>query len=72
MIVNHPWFGPKNGFGWGWTPVSWEGWVVIAIFLAVILGAMLFLRERSEILYVSAGAVMLLLGVILLTGTAPG
>ena len=22
-----PWFRRKR-FGWGWTPISWEGWVV--------------------------------------------
>jgi hypothetical protein len=34
----HPinqWFGPKS-FGWGWTPVTWEGWVVVIGIVAVI------------------------------------
>ncbi len=34
----HPmnqWFGPKS-FGWGWTPVTWEGWVVVLGIVVVI------------------------------------
>lgn len=31
------WFGPKR-IGWGWRPVTWQGWAVTAAFiLAVIL-----------------------------------
>ena len=25
------WFRAKN-FGWGWYPVSWEGWVIILLY----------------------------------------
>ena len=39
MITKHPWFGPKTGMGWGWTPVTWEGWLVTAVCLAVFIGA---------------------------------
>jgi hypothetical protein len=32
------WFRAKM-FGWGWYPVSWEGWVIIALYaFAVIKG----------------------------------
>jgi hypothetical protein len=27
------WFKAKN-FGWGWYPVSWEGWVIILLYCA--------------------------------------
>ncbi|MBI2572291.1 hypothetical protein HYV86_00360 [Candidatus Woesearchaeota archaeon] len=27
------WFKAKT-YGWGWTPVTWQGWVIIAIFIA--------------------------------------
>jgi hypothetical protein len=30
------WFGPKSGAGIG--PRSWQAWVVIAIYIAVVLG----------------------------------
>ena len=29
------WFRRKR-FGWGWTPASWEGWLVTAIFVGTI------------------------------------
>lgn len=28
--MSKPWFGPKK-FGYGLTPVSWEGWVVVLV-----------------------------------------
>lgn len=33
----HPWFGPKR-FGRGWRPISREGWIVAAVYLASVLG----------------------------------
>lgn len=30
------WFGPRP-FGYGYTPISWEGWAVTAVLAAVIL-----------------------------------
>jgi hypothetical protein len=37
-----PWFGPKR-FGWGLTPVSWEGWALTGAYIALIvtLGSLL-------------------------------
>ena len=33
------WFRAKRyGYGWGF-PVTWQGWVVMAVFLLVLLGA---------------------------------
>lgn len=72
MITKHPWFGPKNGIGWGWTPVSWEGWVVSALCLATIVGAYLVFGRAPMTTYVTLGAVAALIIICLLTGTAPG
>jgi hypothetical protein len=30
--VDHLWFRAKS-YGWGWTPVSVEGWLVLGLFL---------------------------------------
>lgn len=30
------WFRRKS-YGWGWTPCSWQGWVVLAAYLLVIM-----------------------------------
>jgi len=29
------WFARKT-FGWGWTPASWQGWLVTAGFLVIV------------------------------------
>lgn len=29
------WFKRKT-YGWGWTPVTWQGWLVIGAYLAVV------------------------------------
>jgi MFS superfamily sulfate permease-like transporter len=31
------WFAPKL-FGWGATPVTWQGWLVTAVFVVVLIG----------------------------------
>lgn len=30
------WF-KARGYGWGWTPVTVEGWIVVAAFLVLVL-----------------------------------
>jgi len=30
------WFKAKR-YGWGWTPVTWQGWLVIAVFVGLIV-----------------------------------
>lgn len=38
-LKNNPeryWFKRKI-YGWGWTPATWQGWLVLAAFLAVFL-----------------------------------
>lgn len=37
------WFKRKS-FGWGWTPVSWQGWAVLALYF---LGLIKFFRESD-------------------------
>jgi hypothetical protein len=32
------WF-PAKRFGWGWgLPITWEGWVVMAVYIGLIVG----------------------------------
>lgn len=33
--MNKIWFKRKT-YGWGWTPASWEGWVVLVAYLVII------------------------------------
>jgi uncharacterized membrane protein YhaH (DUF805 family) len=30
------WFKAKL-YGWGWTPVTWQGWLVLGVYLAVVV-----------------------------------
>ena len=43
----HLWFKRKL-FGWGWTPVSWQGWAVIVIYIALVWGFALTIDENSS------------------------
>ena len=36
MKHNKYWFKPKR-FGWGFTPISWEGWIATAIVVIILL-----------------------------------
>ena len=71
MITKHPWFGPKR-IGWGWRPVSWEGWLATAICAAVVVAAGFYFNTSPTFIYVAIAAVAALLVLCLLTGTRPG
>jgi hypothetical protein len=69
------WFGPKRRVGWGWTPISWQGWAVTAAWTVVVVGVSLVLAMRQQILAMllfEVVAIVLLLVVASLTGDGPG
>lgn len=76
MITKQPWFGPKRSFGWGWTPISWQGWAVTGLYLITILGGVEYVAVyRHDVLmamFVAVVSTAVLLIVIRLTGTEPG
>ena len=37
----------RKRYGWGWTPVTWQGWTLIGIWLVFVLGATLIIDESS-------------------------
>lgn len=45
--MRNGWFGPKK-IGWGVSPRSWQGWVVTAIFIAILAASMRWLRPYLE------------------------
>ncbi|MEM9081121.1 MAG: hypothetical protein AAGC74_10565 [Verrucomicrobiota bacterium] len=57
------WFpAKKRGFGWGWGfPVTWEGWVVMLVYLGALVGAGLFF-DPGKSLWVFLGLVLVLTG----------
>lgn len=40
------WF-KRRLFGWGWTPATWQGWVVILIYLVMVIALALTVDESS-------------------------
>ncbi len=68
------WF-PAKTFGWGWgVPTVWQGWVVLAVFFAlVLLGALRVLPGWGQLAFVGymVGISALLIGVCWLTGEPP-
>ncbi len=40
------WFKRKT-YGWGWYPSTWQGWLVIAIYIAIIFALGLTIDENS-------------------------
>jgi hypothetical protein len=45
LTVDHLWFRAKT-YGWGWTPASIEGWLVMALFVAGVVADVLLLKHR--------------------------
>ena len=41
------WFKNKT-YGWGWTPASWEGWVVLFTYLASVVWIFRDIDSRSH------------------------
>ncbi len=72
MITRRPWFGPKRHFGWGWSPASWQGWVVTAAFLVCIVGCQYYFKRPWPSGASAIACLVIFLGVVMLTGTKPG
>ena len=68
------WF-PAKRYGWGWgLPATWQGWLVLAAFLGlVVAGTLLFPPDATPGLYFAYIAVLvaLLVGVCWLKGEPP-
>ena len=72
LVGKKVWFGPRR-FGWGWSPVSSEGWIVTALSLGAILGGTV-LKEEHPVAHLvgSIAIVVLLLCICVAKGTPPG
>ncbi len=49
-FTNNPkgyWFKRKL-YGWGWTPVRWQGWLVILIYVAVLVYSFKLVENRED------------------------
>jgi len=45
--MNEFWFVPKR-YGYGATPVTWEGWAVVAAFVAIVIAFAVMYRRRKK------------------------
>ncbi len=72
MITSYPWFGPRSGISWGWTPVSWEGWAVVIIWFIIFAAAYVHFGRTRRFAYATLGLVVVLFVICTLTGTPPG
>lgn len=41
------WFKRKL-YGWGWVPARWQGWVVVATFIVIVVASGLEMSARDE------------------------
>lgn len=61
FLDDRPWFRPKSrGYGTG-LPIAWQGWLMLALHIALITGVAVLLRERP----------MLMTIFVILAGLAP-
>jgi hypothetical protein len=52
------WFSAKR-FGWGWgPPTTWEGWLVLVVWFAVLIPTSYWLAPRNMPLFLTFTAVM--------------
>lgn len=67
------WFKNKS-FGYGWTPATWEGWVVMAVYALCLFGGVLFLgsdvveRDLVNLFFFIGALTFLLLVIVWRTG----
>ncbi len=74
-LTSTAWFGPKRHAGWGWTPTSWQGWAVTAVWTVGAVAGAVALVAAGHILAMvvfEAVAIGLLLVIATLTGDPPG
>jgi hypothetical protein len=68
------WF-PAKRYGWGWgLPCAWQGWLVLAAFLALLVAGPILFPPRTALVFFLVYVVLvgaLLLGVCWLKGEPP-
>lgn len=70
-VTSKPWFNPRR-FGFGWRPVTWQGWVTSGAFVALVIGVTRVTGNPAAIATSVALLVGLLALVCYLTGGKPG
>jgi hypothetical protein len=62
---NNTWFRAKE-YGWGWYPISWQGWLSIGIFILLYVIVLIWLLKQINLLKVMLGIliILILLGIL--------
>ncbi len=64
------WFKRKT-YGWGWTPCTWQGWLVMAVFVLFLVWQSFQTTSALQSIGGTVIAVVLLLGITYATGESP-
>lgn len=48
MMQQKLWFKAKD-YGWGWYPVTWQGWVATLVYILLLVGGITKIQENSSI-----------------------
>ena len=70
-LTKESWFGPRHLPGCGWSPRTWQGWLVSFVFIATILACAFLLPGVALKLGTEIVLIALLLAICLPTGTRP-
>lgn len=68
------WFKRKL-YGWGWTPATWQGWLVIVVYLIAIIAFSLTIDETSppeEVMFTFVLPIVLLTATVIRLGYTKG
>lgn len=71
MVIGKPWFRKRRGLfspdlGWGYVPISWEGWVSILVFIGIVLGWTAFMGLFNAELATDADGINFAIGLFVL------
>lgn len=64
------WFKAKR-YGWGWFPSTWQGWVIVLVYILIVFGATKLLPNVLYLEIVIAVSTILLLLICYKTGEKP-
>ena len=68
LLTKKAWFGPKY-LGWGWRPVTWEGWVSTLVFVGIVY---VDFQYYGQNVYSLIGLIILFCLFAYVTGGKPG
>ncbi|HII79398.1 MAG TPA: hypothetical protein HA261_03130 [Methanosarcina sp.] len=70
-ITKKAWF-DKRILGWGYRPISLEGWLVTVVFLVAIFADIVYIENTTTRYAILAVTLIVFHIIIYLTGNAPG